>query len=149
MNDIQLYISKETNLRLKFFEAVHPTLVHPKADHWKFIYRLYHGDKLFDNGLFAPNYLIDEERQLLFIQEYDASILNQECIETDDDVIFNLRLFDFLENKTGKFSKLTGGSFKMHKLVDNIFIFRKQYENVTKEYEVDIDKISMVEILGR
>ena len=56
MDEIQLYIGEGTVFRLKFFDAVHPTLVHIKADHWYSIYRLYHGDKLFDSGLFTSNY---------------------------------------------------------------------------------------------
>lgn len=146
MDDIQLYISRGTLLRLKFLDAVHPTLVHIKADHWNFIYQLYRGDKLFDSGLFKANYSINKERQLLFIEEYDVSILDKESIKTDDDVISNLRLFDFSKGKTGRFSKLTGGSFKMEKLVGSILIFQKEYQDVTKEFEVNIGEINMVEI---
>lgn len=146
MDEIQLYIGEVIVLRLKFFDAVHPTLVHIKADHWHSIYRLYRRDKLFDSGLFTSNYFISVERQLLFVQEYYPSILEKETIKTDDDVVFNLRLFDFSKNKTGKFSKLSGGSFKIQKLVDSTLIFQKQYQDVTKEFEIDLDKISLVEI---
>lgn len=149
MEDIQLYISKGTVLRLEFLDVVHPTLVHIKADHWNFIYQLYRDDKLIDSGLFTPNYLIIEERQLLIIQEYDTSILNKENIKTDQDLVFNLRLFDFSKGKTGRFSKLTGGNFKLEKLVDSILIFHKQYQDVTKEFEVNINEINMTAVAER
>ena len=145
MEDILLNIGQETRLRLKFFEAVHPTLVPIKADDWRFIYRLYNGDRLFDSGLFTSDFLINEERQLLFLQEYSTFLLDRERIKTDDDVVFNLRLFDLKNGNTGKFSTLTGGYFKLQALVGNNLIFKKQYQGVTKEFEVDIEAITLVE----
>ena len=145
MDSIQLYIDSEKILRLELQEAVHPILVHPKADHWNFIYKIYRQQVLFDFGLFTNNYLISEHRQVLIIEEYNISILDKDNIKTDNDVIKNLRLFDFQKNKTGKFSKLTGGSFLLQSFTDNNFVFSKQYSDKTAEFEIDIKSIGCVD----
>ena len=145
MENIQLYINSKNLLQLVFQDAVHPALVHPKADHWNFIYKIYCDQVLFDNGLYNNNYIICEQRQLLIIEEYDFKILDKDSIKIDDDVVKNLRLFDFNKNKTGKFSKLTGGRFLLRKLIDDNFIFSKQYSDKISEFEIDITQIKLVD----
>lgn len=145
MESIQLYIDNGTILRLEFLDAVHPTQVHQRAEHWNFIYQLYHNQALFNSGLFNNNYFIDAQQQLVIIEEYDSSILDKEAIEHDEDVIRNLRIFDFKNNKTGTFSKLTGHSFLLQRLDDTNFIFSKQYTDRTTEFEIDLASIMMVD----
>jgi len=41
MSGIHIYISKERMLRLELIDAVHPSLVNLKADHWHHIYEIY------------------------------------------------------------------------------------------------------------
>lgn len=146
MDNITLYIDNDKVFKLKFFDAMHPKLVNVKADHWKFIYQLYFNGILFDDGLFSSNHFISDKKQILILEEYDISVLNQDKIKTDEDVVLNLRLFDFIQNKTGKFSKMTGGSFLFHKLFDNDFIFSKQYFDKISQFEINIDKIACNDI---
>jgi hypothetical protein len=146
MDNIQLYIDKDKILRLEFQDAVHPTAIHPKADRWNFIYRIYSDKVLLDYGLYSSNCFICEQRRILIIEEYHDSISDKENIRVDDDIVKNLRLFDFKNGKTGKFSKLTGGSFLLQRLADNKFIFNKQYSDKTLEYEVDIASIQLIDI---
>jgi len=143
MEDIQLYINESQVLRLKFFEAVYPALVHIKADNWRFIYKLFHGDNLIDSGLFNSNYLINEQRQILVLEEYNTSILSKTDIRTDEDVRLNLRMFDFVKNKTGRFSKLSGGSFGLQSFKNDKIIYCKKYSDQTAEFEIDIAKIQL------
>ncbi|KAA5536440.1 hypothetical protein F0919_01880 [Taibaiella lutea] len=145
MDNIQLYIDSGNVLRLQFHDAVHPELVPIKADHWNAIYKIYHHQTLFDHGLFSNNYFICKQRKLLIIEEYNRTILDKDSIKTDDDVIKNLRLFDFKSNKTCRFSKLTGGSFLLQKFVDNNFIFSKQYSGKISEFEIDITSTILVD----
>jgi len=146
MDSIQLYIDADRILRLVFQDAVHPTAIHPKADHWNFVYRIYSDMFLLDSGLYSSNYFICEQRRILIIEEYHDSIMDKENIRVDDDIVKNLRLFDFKNCKTGKFSKLTGGSFLLQRLAGNKFIFSKQYSDKTLEYEVDITSIQLIDI---
>lgn len=141
MEDILLDINPDQDLRLKFFDAVHPSLVDMRAEDWKFIFQLYQKKSKIDNGFFTSNFFISKPEKLLFIEEYHSSITNKGYIKTDSDVLTNLRIFDFKNNTTGNFSKLTGGSFLMLKIVDTIFYFNKQYPGVTSEFEIDITKI--------
>ena len=144
MNSIQLYIDTNNIFRLQFKDAVHPTLINQRAEHWNFIYQMFHDQILFDSGFFNNNYFVSEQYRILIIEEYHPSILDKNKIETDNDVIKNLRFFDFKNNNTGKFSKLTGGTFLLTKLVDNFFIFSKRYMDKTVEFEIDISKINLV-----
>ena len=125
-------------MTLKWLDAIHPRLVNVRADHWKSIYQLYHGGQLFSAGLFKHNYLIAEERQLLFIEEYDSSILDTTLINTDEDVISSLRIFDLSKGKTGSFSKLKGGTFKLQSLTNDTLVFSKVYSGLERESEIDI-----------
>ncbi|HTN46117.1 MAG TPA: hypothetical protein VL098_07175 [Flavipsychrobacter sp.] len=143
MDSIQLYIDSDKILRLEFQEAIHPTSVHLKADHWSFVYKLYRDRVLFDFGLFNSNYFVCEERKVLIIEEYNLSILDKENIKVDEDVIKNLRLFDFRTNRTGRFSKLTGSSFLLQKIINDTFVFSKQYSDRTSEFEIDLASIPL------
>jgi len=143
MDNIQLYIDSDKILRLEFLEAIHPILVHLKADHWNFIYKLYCDNVLFDFGLFNSNYFICKQRQILIIEEYNLSILDNQNIKVDDDIVKNLRIFDFRTNKTGRFSKLTGGSFLIQRFIDDTLFFSKQYSGSTSEFEIDLVSISL------
>jgi hypothetical protein len=143
MDSIQLYINRDKILWLEFQDAVHPTLVHPKADHWNFIYKLYCDQTLFDCGLYNNNYFVCEQQQILIIEEYNNVILDKDNINVDIDVIKNLRLFDFKKNKTGKFSKLAGNSFILHRLIGNKFIFSKKYLDRTSEFEIELSNIQL------
>lgn len=145
MDNHHICVNDDTVLRLEFLEAIHPALVHLRADHWKFIYQLFHNQALFDRGLFNDIFFVCEQRQVLIIEEYDKSILDNEQIEVDEDVIRNLRLFDFRRNKTGKFSKLTGDSFLLHRFAGNNFIFSKQYTERTVTFEIDVNNIGLVD----
>ena len=143
MESIQLYINKETILRLEFLDAVHPAQVHQRAEHWNFIYKIYHDQEVFDDGLFANNCFICEQQHILIIEEYDVSILEKDKIQQDEDVIRNLRIFDFKNNQTGTFSRLTGHSFLLQRLDNTRFIFSKQYTDRTAEFEIDLATIKM------
>ncbi len=145
MESIHLYSNHETILRLEFLDAVHPTEVHQRAEHWNFIYQIDRDQILFDSGLFSNNYFIAEQQNLLIIEEYDTSILDKESIQHDEDVIKHLRIFDFKNRKTGKFSKLTGHSFLLQRLEGSRFIFSKQYADRTTEFEIDLASIAMVD----
>jgi len=148
MEHIPLYIDQAHVLNLTFLTAVHPARVPLKADHWRFVYQLFHNRLLLDAGLFSATYFICEQRKILILEEYAAAISNQESIQTDDDVTLNLRLFDFENYKTGKFSILTGGLYLPHRFAGSHFIFSKCYTDRTVEFEVDITRIPLVDITG-
>jgi hypothetical protein len=146
MSGTHIYINKESILKLELIDAVLPSLLNIKADHWHHIYEIYCDNRKLGRGLYANNYFTCERRQILIIEEYSKSILNKENIKMDEDVIKNLRIFDFRKNKIGRFSKLTGGSFLMQELVENKFIFSKKYPDKTVGFDIDISKISLEDI---
>jgi len=99
--------------------------------------------KRLDNGIYSDNYFVCEKRQILIIEEYSKSIFSKEKIKVDKDIIKNLRLFDFRNNKTGGFSKLTGGSFLMQELNESRFVFSKMYPDKIIEFDIDISNIDL------
>lgn len=146
MIHIPHYINNEEVLRLELLDAIHPILVNVKADHWHFIYKIYHINTLYDYGLFSNNYLICKKRRVLIIEEYNNSVLNKNQIKTDEDVIKNLRIFDLINNKTGKFSKLSSGSFLLYKIDGDTLYYSKRYPDKTSEFEVNLTEIELAKI---
>ncbi|ESU19454.1 hypothetical protein FEDK69T_31700 [Flavobacterium enshiense DK69] len=147
MKDEIIYLNPQNILHLKLFKAIHPTEVHPKADHWKFIFQLYssNGEKIH-NGYFTNNFLAIEKEEVLLIEQYDESILNEESIKTDEDVITKLRVFNFEKNITGNFSKLIGGGFLIKSFSTEKIIYSKVYYDKTAEFEISLGNIEFEKI---
>jgi hypothetical protein len=147
MNDVLLCLEKGRFLTLKYIGSIHPAEVHIKADHWKFIFQLYCDNKLFDKGLFTDRHFISDDGYLLILEEYAPSITDQSNIKSDEDVILNLRFFDFKNHTTGKFSKITGGRFLVKSYMDGVVVFQKVYNDKRIEYETKIENIGFKEII--
>jgi len=146
MVDKLIYIDKGEILTLKYLESVHPSEVHPKADHWKEIFRLLKDNKLSDPGLFTDNYFVSDDKRLLIIEEYNLSMNQLRNIKFDEDVIHNLRLFDLEKRKTGKFSQITGGRFQIMSCNGDKIVFHKIYDDKTIEYETQLKDIVLNDI---
>ena len=133
-------------MTLKYVESIHPSKVHPRADHWKNIFKLYRDENPIDNGLFTDHYYLSSKRKTLILEEYGLSIDDMKRIQFDEDIILNLRLFDFNNQRTGRFSKITGGGFSIKDIKENKVIFQKVYYDKTIEYETTLGDIDMDKI---
>jgi hypothetical protein len=142
-----IYINPELVLELRFIDAVSPSLVPIKADRLYPVYKLYRDDLLVDVGLFSIYYFQVPERQMLIIAEYEHRFLVKGNIKYDSDVILNLRLFNFETMQSGRFSKVSGGGFKVKGLEGSNLIFSKLYPDKSVEFEIGLEHIPMFSIV--
>lgn len=59
MKDILIPVKHDRIVRLVFSGAVHPSLVHQKADHWYFYYDLVHEKKKLSPFVFSHIFFYD------------------------------------------------------------------------------------------
>jgi hypothetical protein len=147
IDDILIYLDTGKVFILKYLDFVHPIEVHPQADHHEFIFQLYRNNKKFDKGFFKDIYFVSEDKKVLILVEYDQSITRKSKIRLRDDIILNLRLFDFENHKTGKFSKIAKGVFLVKSYNDKKVIFQKIYSDKSVEYETRIEDIDFKDII--